>query len=90
MLQSCPCPPGVFNNHEIELTTLRWLCKDFHKVCKSINIVKIIKSGHDDIFAKMKELLLIPDLQLKDTVQRLSEAARLLSRLGEVEEEFDF
>jgi hypothetical protein len=38
----------------------------------------------------MKELLLIPGLQLKDTFWRLSEAARLLSRLGEVEEEFDF
>ena len=56
----------------------------------SINIVKIIKNGLDDIFAKMKELLWMPGLQLKYTFRRLSEAARLLSRLGEVEDDFDF
>jgi len=37
----------------------------------------------------MKELLLIPDLQLKETCQRLSGVLKLITRLGEVEENFE-
>ena len=77
------------DDHETEIPSVGSLEKDFHKDYKSMDIIKIIKSGDDDVFAKMKELLLIPDLQLKETCQRLSGVLKLITRLGEVEENFE-
>ena len=34
---------------------------------KSTNIAKIMEKGDDSTFEKMNELLLMPDLQLKET-----------------------
>jgi hypothetical protein len=53
-----------------------------------MDIIKIMKSGDGDVFAKMKVLLLTPDLQLKGTCQRLSDVLKLMNRLGGVEENF--
>lgn len=62
--------------------------KHFHKNNKSIDIANITTNGGDDVFAKMKELLLMPDLQLKETCQRLSGLSQLIHRLSEAEENF--
>jgi hypothetical protein len=77
------------DGHESEILSVRSLEKDFHKDYKLIDVAKITKLGGDDVFAKMKELLLMPDLKLKETCQCLSGLLQLLNRLGEVDESFE-
>jgi hypothetical protein len=77
------------DDDENKMPSVGSLEKHFHEDYKSMDIDKIIKSGDDDIFAKMKELLLIPDLQLKETCQRLSGLSKLINRLDEVEERME-
>jgi hypothetical protein len=54
--------------------------KRFYKNYKSTNIAKIMEKGDDSTFEKMKELLLMPDLQLKETCQRLCGLSQLIKR----------
>ncbi|KAE8449007.1 hypothetical protein EG329_008595 [Mollisiaceae sp. DMI_Dod_QoI] len=82
------CDEENGDDHKNEITSATDLEEQFHKDYKSIDIARIIKSGHNDVFAKMKELLLLPDLQLKETCRRLSGISQLINRLGEVEEGF--
>jgi hypothetical protein len=73
---------------ENKIPSGRGLGKDFDKDNKSMDIAKIMKSGNYDIFAKMNEHLLIPDLRLNEICQRLSGVLKLLTCLGEAEENF--
>jgi hypothetical protein len=77
------------DDYKNEIPSVRSLEKEFYKDYKSIDIAKITQSGDDALFAKMKELLMMPDLQLKETCQRLSGLSQLMNRLGEVEKNFN-
>jgi hypothetical protein len=49
----------------------------------SMSIAKIIKNGTNSVFTKFKETLLVPDLQLKETCQRLSGLVSMINRFRE-------
>ncbi|PMD47128.1 hypothetical protein L207DRAFT_560720 [Hyaloscypha variabilis F] len=65
---------------EDELPSIRNFEKEFHKNYESLEIDKIMHSGNDALFTKMKELLMKPDVQLKKTCQRLSGLSQLIQR----------
>lgn len=74
---------------EIYIPNIRKLEKEFYKDYKSLDIAKITRSGDDSLFAKMKELLMLPDLHLKETCQCLSGLSQLVNRLsGEIKKDF--
>ena len=73
---------------ENEMPRVNGLEKDFHKEYKSMDITKIMNCEDDDVFAKMKEFLLIQDLRLKETCQHLTDVLKLINRHGEAEENF--
>ncbi|KAE9374299.1 hypothetical protein N431DRAFT_437754 [Stipitochalara longipes BDJ] len=80
---------GDSNDDENKMPSARNLEKEFYKDFRSLDIGKITQSGDDALFAKMKELLIMPDLQLKETCQRLSGLSQLVNRLGEAEKDFN-
>jgi hypothetical protein len=60
--------------------------ENFQKDYRLVDIAKTTRDGDDDVFRKMKELLLMPDLHLKETCHRLSGLYQLIDRLGGIEE----
>lgn len=72
-------------DNEDELQNEWILEKRFHKDFTSMNIAKLTKTGNNDVFAKMKELLMMPDLLLKETCQRLIGLSQMISHLNEVD-----
>jgi len=73
-------------DHKNEAPSAAILEKNFQKDFKLMDIAKTTRSGDDNVFRKMKELLLMPDLRLKETCHRLSGLFQLIDRLGGIEE----
>lgn len=55
------------------------------KRCPSLSVDRIVTKGTDEVFAKLKETLLAPELQLVVTCQRLSGLVPLIYRLLKTE-----
>ena len=60
--------------------------ENFQNDYRLVDIAKTTRDGDDDAFRKMKELLFMPDLHLKETCHRLSGLYQLIDRLGGIEE----
>jgi hypothetical protein len=61
----------------------------FERCCfknkKTLNVAKIMKRGTDSVFAKLKDVLLAPELKVKDTCQRLSGLVHMINRVQEAD-----
>ncbi|KAK0658059.1 hypothetical protein B0T16DRAFT_71682 [Cercophora newfieldiana] len=68
-----------------EIRTGRELAEEWQRSPRNINLSKLVRTGSDAVYQSLKDLLLRPELQLKEACRRLNGVYYMVERLGRIQ-----
>lgn len=68
-----------------EIRTGRDLAEEWQRSPRNINLSKLVRTGSDAVYQSLKDLLLRPELQLKEACRRLNGVYYMVERLGQIQ-----